>query len=155
MELCIRAADLGSPEACSSIASYYQEGTLIPRSLERATLLDRVGAVRGSIISRHGIGIFEYYDAGNHELGIRHWKIAAEAGDEKSLAALKHIYNVEGTDKKPGNEFITKEYFDFVCRACHEAQMEIKSEAREKHQFPGRVIWLDEETVAKLTGNAK
>lgn len=33
--------------------------------------------------------------------------------------------------------------------------MEIKSEAREKHQLPFRVVWLDVEKLAKLYGNAK
>ena len=130
LELCIRAADLGSPEACSSIASYYQEGTLIPRSLERATLFDRVGAVRGSIISRHGIGIFEYYDAGNHELGIRHWKIAAEGGMQLSLDELKKIYLAHG--KMHGKECIGKEYLNKLYRMCHAAQEAVKSEGREK-----------------------
>jgi len=34
----------------------------------------------------------------------------------------------------PGKEFITKEYLDFACRACHKAQEESKSEEREKYQ---------------------
>ena len=81
-------------------------------------------------MARHSIGSSEY-GSGNHEIGIRHWKIAAEAGLQKSIEALKKIYNANG--KKPGKEFISNEYLDFAYRACHGAQMEEKSEEREKH----------------------
>ena len=93
-------------------------------------MFQRVGALRGDIVARHNIGISEYFDFDNDEIGIRHWKIAAEAGYQKSLNELRLIYN----NKEPGKEFISKEYLDFAYRACHEAQMEVKSEEREKHR---------------------
>ena len=101
---------------------------------ERAALFERVGALRGDIGARHNIGCKEYYDLGNHEIAIRHWKIAAEAGYQPSLNALRKIYNAGNKD--PGEEFISKEYLDYAYRACHEAQMEVKSEEREKHRSP-------------------
>ena len=48
-----------------------------------------------------------------------------------SLNELRDIYNADG--KKPGKEFISKEYLDSAYRACHEAQMEVKTAEREKH----------------------
>ena len=66
---------------------------------------------------------------GRKFLAIRHWRIAAEAGFQKSLNALRDIYNSNG--KFFGNEIITKEYLDYAYRACHETQMEVK---REKHR---------------------
>ena len=63
----------------------------------------------------------EYYNRGNHEIGIRHWKIAAEGGLQKSLNALRCIYNADG-------EFISKDYLESIYRACHGAQMEVASE---------------------------
>ena len=48
-----------------------------------------------------------------------------------SLNKLRVIYNANG--KLPGKEFISKEYLDFAYRACHGAQMEVKSEERDKH----------------------
>ena len=89
----------------------------------------KVGALRGEIVARNNIGTLEYHDFGNHEIGIRHWKIAAEAGDQESLDELRGIYNADGN--LPGKEFISKEYLDFAYRACHGAQMEVKSEERE------------------------
>ena len=83
-------------------------------------------------MARYNIGISEY-KSGNHEIGIRHWKIAAEAGNQDSLNVLRDIYNADGNTSMPGKEFISKEYLDSAYRACHGAQMEVKTEEREKH----------------------
>ena len=128
----IQAVELGSPEACVSIANGYHMGNGLSVNKERAALFERVGALRGEVAARHNIGNSEYYDSGNHEIAIRHWKIAAEAGYQKSLDALKKIYNADG--KMPGKEFITNEYLESIYRAGHEAQMEVKTEEREKHR---------------------
>ena len=128
----IRAFELGSPEACTSVGIYYYEGNRVAVDKERAALFFRVGALRGDICARHNIGIAEYHTFGNHEIAVRHWKIAAEAGDQDSLIALRKIYNADG--KAPGKEFISKDYLESTYRACHDAQMEVASEEREKHR---------------------
>ena len=127
----IRAVELGSPTACGSIADGYREGNGVAVDMERAAFFAKVGALRGDVVARHNIGVSEYFDLGNHEIGIRHWKIAAEAGYQKSLNALRSIYNADG--KKPGKEFISNESLDFAYRACHGVQMEVKTEERKKH----------------------
>mmetsp|Transcript_13293 Transcript_13293/g.37941 ORF Transcript_13293/g.37941 Transcript_13293/m.37941 type:complete len:232 (-) Transcript_13293:906-1601(-) len=126
----IRAVDLGSDEACNNIAACHFEGLGVSKNLEKEVFFRLIGAVRGSVLARNGIGHDEY-KSGNHEIGIRHWKIAAEAGMQPSLDELKKIYNADG--KMPGKEFISKAYLDELYRVCHEAQEEVKSEAREKH----------------------
>jgi len=126
----IRAVELGSAPSCNCIGKNYNEGDGVAVNKERAALFKRVGALRGDMTARHNIGALEY-NFGNHEIGIRHWKIAAEAGYQRSLNGLRSIYNADG--KKPGKELISKEYLDFAYRACHGAQMEVKSEEREKH----------------------
>jgi hypothetical protein len=78
--------------------------------------------------ARNNIGCTEY-NSGNHEIGIRHFKIAAEAGYQDSLNALRGIYN----GNRPGKEFISKDFLESTYRSCHEAQMEVASEEREKH----------------------
>jgi len=127
----IRAAELGSAEACGCIGISYREGNGVAVDKKRAGFFYRVGALRGNIVARHNIGNFEYNDLGNHEIGIRHWKIAAEAGSQPSLDSLKKIYNADG--KEPGKEFISKDYLESIYRAGHGAQIEVKSEEREKH----------------------
>ena len=127
----MRAVELGSPEACATIGTSYKKGDGVAANKERAASFERVGALRGNIRARHNIGNSEYFDLGNHEIAIRHWKIAAEAGHQLSLNALRSIYNADG--KRPGKEFISKEEMDTIYRSGHEAQMEVKTEEREKH----------------------
>ena len=131
----IRSVELGSPEACTRIAEYYHEGNGVAVNTEKVALFDRIGALRGCTIARHNIGSSEY-ELGNHEIAIRHWKISAEAGYQNSLNALKEIYNA--SDKGPGKEFISKGEMDTVYRSGHDAQMEVKSEEREKHSGTSR-----------------
>ena len=128
----IRAAELGAAPACERIGTSYFEGNGVSADKERAALFERIGALRGDVVARNNIGCSEYYNLGNHEIGIRHLKIAAEAGLQESLDVLKKIYNADG--KMPGKEFITKEYLESTYRACHEAQMEVASEERQKHR---------------------
>ena len=130
----IQAVELGCAEACICIAECFKEGNGVSINKERVAFFDRIGALRGDIRARHNIGYSEYYNLGNHEIGIRHWKIAAEAGYQPPLDQLKRIYNADG--KSPGKEFISKEEMDAVYRSGHEAQMEVKSEEREKHPLP-------------------
>ena len=127
----IRAVELGSPSACVKIGNIYDKDDGVAVDKKKAALFWRLGATRGCAVARHNIGNSEY-KSGNHEIGIRHWKIAAEAGYQTSLNTLRKIYNADG--KHPGKEFITKECLDFAYRACHEAQMEVKTEEREKHK---------------------
>jgi len=127
----ILAAEFGSAEACSNIGMALNEGKGVTVDKGTARLFHRVAALRGGIISRHLIGSLEYDDLGNHELAIRHWKIAAAAGMQPSIKRLRDIYNADG--KKPGKEFISKDELDSIYRAGHDAQMEVKTEEREKH----------------------
>jgi TPR repeat protein len=136
----LRAVELGSNGACGCIGTSYREGVGVSVDKEKSALFDRAGALRGDPHARHNIGCTEY-NSGNHEVGIRHWKIAAEAGYQRSLDELRRIYNANGNGKmlgkgvivlSPGKEFISKEEMDTVYRSGHEAQMEVKSEEREK-----------------------
>ena len=126
----IRATELGDARACGCISESYEIGNGVSADEDRALFFMQVGTLRGDILSRHFLGSMEY-DSGNHEVGIRHWKIAAKGGMQLSLNKLKSIFNADG--KKPGHEFISKEDLDKIYRAGHEAQREVKSEEREKH----------------------
>ena len=127
----IRAAELGSGEVCVNIGMGYDKGIGVSVNNEMAALFERVGALRGDIYARNNIGVSEYYNLGNHEMGIRHWKIAAEAGYQDSLDDLKKNFNADG--KLPGKKFMSNEEMDTIYRSGHEAQMEVKTEEREKH----------------------
>ena len=130
----IRSAELGNSFAMTNIGVRYNDGTEGPIDREKAVFFYRAGALNGNLQARHNLANYDY-EFGNHQVGIRHWKIAAEAGSQPSLDNLKRIYNADG--KRPGKEFISKEDLDSLYRACHEAQEEIKSEVREKHKEVG------------------
>ena len=72
------------------MAIFYSKGRGVSRDRERELLFCTVGALRGCIGARHKIGLSEY-ESGNYEIGIRHWKIAAEAGMQPSIDILKKI----------------------------------------------------------------
>ena len=84
---------------------------MLPFNNEKFMLFAKAGALRGHIVARHAIGSFEYFQLHTHELGIRHWKIAAEAGNQTSLDKLKAIFipkeNYLGTNSSPRMNFIT------------------------------------------------
>ena len=126
----IRGAELGSKEACGNISNCFSEGRGVAQNTEKAFFFLRISALRGGVISHHNVGCHEY-DLGNHDVGIRHWKVAAEAGSRASLDRLKRIYNANG--RAPGREFISKDYLDWLYRECHEAQKEVRTESREKY----------------------
>ena len=96
----IRAVELGSPASCVKIGVSYLEGIGVAVDKERSALFYRIGALRGDIAARYSIGYSEYFILGNHEIGIRHWKIAAEAGHQPSLDMLREMYNAD--DDLPG-----------------------------------------------------
>ena len=127
-----RAAELGNPRAMTNIGVRYNHGEELPVDREKATFFFRAAALNGNIEGRHNLGITEYYDLGNHRVGIRHFKIAAEAGSQLSLNHLKRIYN--GYGGSPRKDFIRKDTLDSLFRACHDAQEQVKSEGREKHK---------------------
>lgn len=104
----IEAAELGSAEACMIVALGYKgKYGFPPRSKEREDLFTRIATARGDLAARYLLGMHEYKDLENHEVGIRHWKIAAEAGDEDAFNALKRL--VDADRPVPGRELITKD----------------------------------------------
>ena len=54
---------------------------------------------------------------------------------EEELKGADIFASLHADGKHPGNEFIRKHYLDSAYRACHGAQMEVKSEEREKHGY--------------------
>ena len=125
----ILAVELGSEAACGNIALLLEVGTVVPAiDKSKSALFYKIGALRGHMLSRLGIAMTEY-KLGNNEAGIRHWKIAAEAGMQPALDKLEEILN----EKLPGKEFISKEELDNLHRMCHKAQEEVKTDEREKY----------------------
>ena len=128
----IKATELGSKEAFNNIGQCFREGIVVAKDYKKGSLMERAGAIRGLVAARHNVGCSEYYDFGNYELGIRHWKVAAKAGYQMSLNSLRKVYNSGGM--MPGKDFISKSELDNIYRLCHQAKEEVNSEERQKHR---------------------
>ena len=95
VELWERAAELGLKEAHNSLGCLYDEGTDVEMDVEKdiakAMLHWEAAAVKGDVLARHNLGALEW-EAGNHDLALQHWMIAAKLGHQKSLDEVKDMF---------------------------------------------------------------
>ena len=76
----------------------------------------------GSVDARHNLGAFDW-NAGNHHRAMKHFILAAKAGEASSLDEVKDGF-MKGV--------VTKDEFASTLRAYHERQKEMKSDMREE-----------------------
>ena len=99
-ELINRAADLGSAEALGTLgvwAANGQPGSIPDRAKAKEYFED--AAAKGDTLSRHNLGNL-LAGEGNFELAIKHWHLAAAAGDDDSMKCLWNCFS-EGKLSKP------------------------------------------------------
>jgi len=77
--------------------------------------------MRGEVLARHNIGCLEG-SAGNMNRAVKHWRISAGAGYDKSLKEIRQCF-LEG--------HATKGYFEKALRAHKEAKHAMKSDQRD------------------------
>ncbi|KAL9180757.1 hypothetical protein ACHAXT_011210 [Thalassiosira profunda] len=76
-------------------------------------------------MARHALGCVALKD-GDVKTAVRHWMIAAKAGEDGSLHNIKlAFFN--------GGQGVTKEEYAAVLRAHQKAKDEMKSEQRERY----------------------
>ena len=91
IELYERAARLGSKEAHFKLGYLYNEGDDVEKDPVKAIRHCEAAAVKGDVTARHNIGVFEY-NAGNYDLALQHWMIAAKMGDQDALDSIKELF---------------------------------------------------------------
>ena len=121
-ELWLKAGELGCAEAYSRLGYSYEVGRGVEINKEKAKHYWELAAMMGEVQARHILGLLEG-DAGNLERAMKHFMVAARAGDNESLDKVKQGF-MEG--------YVTKDDFAGTLRAYHESQTEMKSEARDK-----------------------
>ncbi|EJK65611.1 hypothetical protein THAOC_13511 [Thalassiosira oceanica] len=84
VELYERAAELGVKEAHYNLGVTYNEGTDVEKDTAKAFRHFEAAAMSGDVYSRFNLGAAEY-NAGNYDLALQHWMIAAKLGHEDSL----------------------------------------------------------------------
>ena len=90
-ELFVRAADLGSPRACTNAYGVFDKGEVFERDEAKARYYLEKGAKLGQVKARHNLGIMAAQKE-EWDLAHRHWKISASSGYQPSLDGLKHSY---------------------------------------------------------------
>ena len=120
--LFLKAGELGCADAYCNLGIAYRQGEGVEIDMKKATHFFELAAMSGDVCARHRLGVIEG-QAGNDQRAMKHFTIAARAGDSKCLENVKKEF-IAG--------LVTKNEYESTIRAYHESQMETKSEAREK-----------------------
>jgi hypothetical protein len=121
-QLYVRAAELGSPRACTNAAKGYKIGDVAEKDKAKAMYYLEKGAKLGQVKARHSLGDIAAHN-GEWDLAHRHYKISACAGFQDSLDQIAESY-------KAG--MIGKEVYADCLRASQQTKAEAWSKDRAK-----------------------
>jgi TPR repeat protein len=124
-ELYLKAGELGCVEAYFNLGSSYYNGDGVEIDKERAMHYFELAAMNGSVHARYNLGVIEG-QAGNPQRACKHFILAARAGYEEALDAVKEGFR---------SGIITKDEYANTLRAYQKSQDEMKSEARDKAEY--------------------
>ena len=123
VELLQRAADLGCSEALTSLGNFFLKGDLgFIQDVEKAVACWEDAAKKGDVVAQLNLGQIAA-DYQEHNLAIKHFKLAAAAGCEISMKRLLKYFS---SDK------LTKAELEEMLRAHHAARDEMASEERQR-----------------------
>jgi TPR repeat protein len=120
-KLWLRAGEHGEARGHFSIGVAYYNGEGVGMDTNKAKYYYELAAVGGNVQAQHNLGCVEEGE-GNMDRAVKHWMIAAEAGHDNSLAAIRACF-LRG--------HATKDDFERALRAHKEAKDEMRSEQRE------------------------
>ncbi|KAK1741603.1 Sel1-like repeat family protein [Skeletonema marinoi] len=121
IEYLTKAAELGDLVAHFELANFYRDGECVGKDMKKVIYHSEQAAIGGHPMARYNLGCVEE-ENGRFERAVKHWIIAANLGDDKSLNALKKGYAVGR---------IQKEDFAAALRAHQAALDAAKSPQRE------------------------
>ena len=126
VKLWTRAAELGEITSCASLGDEYNpelgSNTGLKKDLDKALHYYEIAAKGGHEQARFNLGALQCI-AGNVDVGVKHYMIAALQGNDLALEKVKWGYM---------HGHITKDDFAKALRAHQHAQDEVKSEQRTK-----------------------
>ena len=91
VELYECAAELGSKDAQYSLGVLYMKGTGVGKDTAKAIRHYEAAAMSGHVSARFNLGC-EEHSAGNYDLALQHYLIAAKLGDQDALTNVKGMY---------------------------------------------------------------
>ena len=121
IEYLTKAAELGDLVAHFELANFYRDGEFVGKDMKKVIYHSEHAAIGGHPMARYNLGGIEWENGRKHR-AVKHWIIAANLGDDKSLNALKKGYAVGR---------IQKEDFAAALRAHQAALDAAKSPQRE------------------------
>jgi len=122
LEFYQRAIKLGSVTAYTNIGQIYEYGQGVEIDKKKAIYYYELGAMEGEAMARHFLGLNEIKQC-CFDRALKHWMIAIEGGDTRSLYAIKQMYYCAG---------ITKDVYEKALRARQAYLDEIKSNQRDR-----------------------
>ena len=112
-ELYQKAGELGHAEAYFNLGNSYRVGRGVRIDMKKATEYFELAAINGCVSARHNLGYAELL-AGNEHRAMKHYIIAASAGNKPSLNVVKKGFM---------NGVVTKEEYEQALRGyqkCHD-----------------------------------
>jgi TPR repeat protein len=117
MELLTKSADLGHSKAHFFLGRDYHIGG----DSKKAKFHYEAAAMAEHEVARSNLGALEY-DSGNRERGVKHWIIAASAGDSCAMHQLRILFEYGD---------VSRESIDSTLKAYNDSCAEVRSEARD------------------------
>lgn len=132
LSLLHRAAELGSTDANTNLGYFYTNGQFgLKKDLTKANHHFEVAAKNGSIDARRMLGYLEWTKL-HPQRAIKHWKIAARAGDEQSLNQVKYAFLGKHQAFTSEKHLVTKKEYEETLRAFLKSRDSTSSDQREK-----------------------
>ena len=123
-ELFLKAGELGCADGYCNLGIAYRQGKGVEIDKKKVNHFFELAAMLGDVDARNDLGLIER-QAGNEQRAMKHFIVAARAGDSKCLENVKNGFMT-------GRLVVTKNEYESTLRAYHETQIEMKSEARDK-----------------------
>jgi hypothetical protein len=140
LELYQRAADLGLPVALLTLGYYFLVGLPgIIQDEEKARLYFEAAAKKGEVQARFDLGQLEE-ECHNYDLAIKHFKLAATAGQEDAMKELWKYFPSK----------LDKAELEETLRAHKEACDDMNSEERERCEAMEKAMAGNDETLKEL-----
>ena len=121
-EYCTKAAALNDILGHYNLALLYRFGHGVKKDEKLENFHHEEAAIRGHPNARFQLGMYEVKKKFRIDRAVKHWKIAAQLGDDNSIEALKNVY-------KRGH--VSKEDLAVALRGHQAALDATKSEQRE------------------------